>query len=51
MDCELTPLFSFIYKGKLDNKFTEHELDPFFVGYSDETPKFDVTEVYDHKYV
>lgn len=51
MECELTQLFHFIYKGKLDNELTEHELDHVFVGYSDEIPNFNPEEVCDYKYI
>lgn len=51
MECELTKLFHFIYKGKLDNELTEHELDHVFVGYSDEIPNFNTEEVCDYKLI
>lgn len=51
MNCELRDLFHFIYKEKLDNELTEHELDHVFIGYSDETPKYNVEEVCDYKYI
>lgn len=51
MKCELTELFNFIYKEKLDNELTEHELDHVFIGYSDNTPSFNAKEVCDYKYI
>ena len=51
MKCELNYLFHFIYKEKLDNELTEHELDYVFIGYTDETPNFNDKEVCDHKYI
>lgn len=51
MECELKELFNFIYKEKLDNELTEHELDHVFVGYSNETPNFNPEEVCDYKYM
>lgn len=51
LKCELTDLFHFIYKEKLDNELTEHELDHVFIGYSDETPNFNPEEVCDYKYI
>jgi isopentenyl-diphosphate delta-isomerase len=51
MECELKDLFNFIYKEKLDNELTEHELDHVFVGYSDEIPNFNPDEVCDYKYI
>ena len=51
MKCELKDLFNFIYKEKLDNELTEHELDHVFVGCSDEIPNFNPEEVCDYKYI
>jgi isopentenyl-diphosphate delta-isomerase len=50
-DCELKNTFHFIYKTKLDNELTEHELDHVFIGYYDAPPKINVTEVSEWKYV
>jgi isopentenyl-diphosphate delta-isomerase len=49
--CNLVDLFSFIYKEKLDNELTEHELDHVFFGISDDIPKPDTTEVEEWKKV
>lgn len=49
--CELTELFHFIYKEKLDNELTEQELDHVFVGYTDQIPSIDADEVCDYKYI
>jgi len=43
--CNITDLFTFIYKEKLDNELTEHELDHVFFGISDDTPVPDTSEV------
>ncbi len=51
MKCDLKDLFNFIYKEKLDNELTEHELDHVFIGYSDEIPNFNADEVCDYKYI
>ena len=51
MKCELIDLFHFIYKEKLDNELTEHELDHVFIGYSNEIPNFNTEEVCDYKYI
>ena len=51
MECELTDVFNFIYKGKLDNELTEHELDHVFVGYSENKPNFNPKEVCDYQYI
>jgi isopentenyl-diphosphate delta-isomerase len=42
---ELTPAFSFIYKGDVENGLTEHELDHVFVGRYDGPVIFDPAEV------
>jgi isopentenyl-diphosphate Delta-isomerase len=51
MNCHLHYLFSFIYKGKLDNELTEHELDLVFLGFSDDVPLINPSEVEDWEYV
>jgi len=43
--------FKFLYKARLDNELTEHEIDHVFVGYSDEKPQLNVDEVGDYKYM
>lgn len=51
MSCELSEIFNFIYKEKLDNELTEYELDHVFIGISDVTPVPNAAEVMDYKYV
>lgn len=51
MQCELKPIFSFVYKAEFDNGLTEHEFDHVFFGQSDEAPKINLEEVEDFKYV
>ncbi len=48
---ELTKLFDFIYKEKLDNNLTEYEFDHVFVAISDSMPIPEPSEVCDYKYV
>jgi len=43
--CNVTWLFSFIYKEKLDNELTENELDHVFFGISDNDPVINTGEV------
>ncbi|MBK9388738.1 MAG: isopentenyl-diphosphate Delta-isomerase [Bacteroidetes bacterium] len=43
--CNVTWLFSFIYKEKLDNELTEHELDHVFLGITDSDPMINTAEV------
>lgn len=45
MKTPLKELFSFIYKAPFDNGLTEHELDYVLIGYSDENPNINPTEV------
>lgn len=49
--CELTPAFSFIYKGDVENGLTEHELDHVFLGRYDGQVHFDPSEVEDCTFV
>jgi isopentenyl-diphosphate delta-isomerase len=51
IECSLIDLFSFIYREKLDNELTEHELDHVFFGISDDTPDINTTEVEEWKKV
>ena len=44
-DCELTELFSFIYKAPFDNGLTEHELDHVMIGSFNEDPVINTDEV------
>lgn len=43
--CNVTWLFTFIYKEKLDNDLTEHELDHVFFGTTDSEPIINTSEV------
>lgn len=43
--CNVTWMFSFIYKEKLDNDLTEHELDHVFLGTTDNDPVINTSEV------
>ena len=45
IECDLTELFSFTYKEKLDNELTEHEFDHVFFGISDKDPEINTSEV------
>jgi len=48
---DLTEVTSFIYKAPFDNGLTEHELDHIMVGYYNEEPIINTTEVADWKWV
>lgn len=45
--CELIPVFSFIYKGDVENGLIEHELDHVFIGFYDGQVLPDPAEVED----
>lgn len=49
--CELSEIFSFTYKARLDHDLTEHEYDHVLVGISNEDPKPDPEEVEDWKWI
>lgn len=49
--CSLDKVFHFIYKAKLDNELTEHELDHVFIGQFDGEPKINALEVTEWKYM
>jgi isopentenyl-diphosphate delta-isomerase len=51
MECDLQPLFQFIYHAPLDNNLVEHELDHVFIGFSDETPHLDPSEAMSFKWM
>jgi isopentenyl-diphosphate delta-isomerase len=51
MHCELTPIFSFLYKAELENGLTEHEFDHVFIGQSNQIPAINKEEVDDFRYV
>ena len=43
--------FSFTYKAQFENGLTEHEYDHVYIGVTDDTPRPDITEVADWKYM
>lgn len=51
MEAELQEAFSFIYKAKLDQGLTEHELDHVLFGYTNVNPLINKEEVEDYKWV
>ncbi len=48
---KLTKLFDFIYKEEFENGLTEYEFDHVFVGFTDDLPIPEPTEVCDFEYV
>jgi isopentenyl-diphosphate delta-isomerase len=51
MQCELKPLFNFVYKAEFENGLTEHEYDHVFVGQSNQLPELNTEEVEDYRYI
>jgi len=51
ISCELTDVFSFIYKASFDNGLTEHELDHVMVGQYEANPIINEEEVMDYKWL
>tara|TARA_A100001035_G_scaffold28381_1_gene19064 strand:+ start:568 stop:1113 length:546 start_codon:yes stop_codon:yes gene_type:complete len=51
LECDLYYAFNFIYRAKFDNKLIENELDHVFIGFSDEKPKPDPSEVKNYRYI
>jgi isopentenyl-diphosphate delta-isomerase len=51
MQCELKPIFSFVYKAEFENGLTEHEFDHVFFGESNQTPTLNLEEVEDFRYI
>jgi isopentenyl-diphosphate delta-isomerase len=49
--CDIEEQFTFIYKSKLDNELTEHELDHVLFGTYEGEIDFNRDEVMDYKYV
>jgi isopentenyl-diphosphate delta-isomerase len=51
MDCEMIPVFHFVYKAELENKLIEHELDHVMIGFSNDEPKINADEVCEYKWI
>lgn len=51
MQCELKPIFSFVYKAEFENGLTEHEFDHVFFGQSNQTPELNLEEVEGYRYI
>lgn len=50
-DCELKPLFEFIYRAEFDNGLTEYELDQVYIGTYEEAPNPNPLEVCEWKWM
>ena len=51
METQLVEAFSFIYKAKLDQGLTEHELDHVLFGYTNQNPVINTDEVEAYKWI
>lgn len=51
LKADLTEVFDFIYKEKLDSELTEYELDHVFIGFSDKLPVINPKEVMNYTYI
>lgn len=51
MQCEIEKSFHFIYRAELDNEMIEHELDHVFIGYTNNNPTPNPSEVMDWKWM
>jgi isopentenyl-diphosphate delta-isomerase len=51
MNCELTQIFSFVYRAEFANGLTEHEFDHVFIGESDQTPSINAEEVEEYRFI
>lgn len=51
MNCELKPIFSFVYKAEFENGLIEHEFDHVFFGETNQIPELNLDEVEEFKYI
>jgi isopentenyl-diphosphate delta-isomerase len=51
MQCELKPIFTFVYKAEFENGLIEHEFDHVFLGESNQTPTVNNQEVDEFRYI
>jgi isopentenyl-diphosphate delta-isomerase len=51
MECEVKPLFSFIYRTEFENGLIEHELDHVLIGTCNDNPSPDAEEVMEWEWV
>ena len=51
LSAELREIFHFVYREKLDNGYSEHELDHVFMGISDDKPDANISEVENWKFI
>ena len=51
IECDLNYAFNFLYNAKFDNHLIENELDHVFIGFCDEIPKPNPSEVKNYRYI
>ncbi|MBJ60205.1 MAG: isopentenyl-diphosphate delta-isomerase [Flavobacteriales bacterium] len=51
IECNLYYAFNFLYNAKFDNHLIENELDHVFIGFCDEIPKPNPSEVKNYRYI
>ena len=51
IECDLFYAFNFLYRASFDNGLIENELDHVYIGFSDEKPKPNPSEVGDYRYI
>lgn len=51
MKAELNKAFHFTYRAALDHGLIEHEIDHVFIGYTDDTPQINTSEVMAFKWI
>ena len=51
IECNLYYAFNFLYNAKFDNDLIENELDHVFIGFCDEIPKPNPSEVKNYRYI
>tara|TARA_Y100000766_G_scaffold285479_1_gene309270 strand:- start:2857 stop:3396 length:540 start_codon:yes stop_codon:yes gene_type:complete len=51
LECNLYYAFNFLYRTKFSNELIENELDHVFIGFSDEKPKPNPSEVKNYRYI
>ena len=51
IECDLYYAFNFLYNAKFDNHLIENELDHVFIGFCDEIPKPNPSEVKNYRYI
>jgi isopentenyl-diphosphate delta-isomerase len=51
ISCDLYFSFSFLYKASFENGLIENELDHVFIGFSDDKPMFNPSEVCNYRYI